>query len=173
MKVAFRLSILIALLTGCKEDYPFPTSSGVKPIYITRAELSDIRNLPPQPTEKTGPILLYGNLFFMVEQKRGIHVFDVTNLSNPFKISFIKIPAINDFSVTNNLLLADNGPNLVSLDISDIHNVVVLSVQENVFQEILYPINYSGFFECGDPSQGIIIDWVPTLVSEARCRIIN
>jgi len=161
------------LFLACKQEYGFQDGLGLRPIYISESELSDIRNIEPQPTVKTGPILLLGNLFFMVEQKKGIHVFDVTNLNNPFKISFIKIPAINDFSIRNNVLLADNGPNLVSIDFTDIHNIVVLNVEKNVFQEIPYPQNYSGFFECVDSSKGVIIDWEEAVLTNAKCRAFN
>ena len=171
LKILLATSLLI--LVSCKEEYYFPDGTGLKPVYISTAELGDIRNLEPQPTVNTGPILLLGDLFFMIEQKKGIHVFDVTNLNNPLKITFIKIPAINDFSIRNNVLLADNGPNLVSIDISDINNVVVLNIEENVFQQILFPPNYTGFFECVDVSKGIIIDWEETNLTNARCRAFN
>lgn len=172
--VTRNLTILsLILIFGCKQEFGFYEGYGLKPVYLPKSELSDIRNLEPQPTEKTGPILLLGNLFFMVEQKKGLHVFDVTNLANPIKISFIKIPAVNDFSIANNILLADNGPNLVSIDINDIHNVVVLNIEEDVFQQLLYPANYSGFFECADNSKGIIVDWVESYSIVGKCRTLN
>ena len=164
---------LSILAFGCKEEFDFYNGPGLKPVYISTSELGDIRNIEPQPTEKTGPILLLGNLFFMVEQKKGIHVFDVTNLSSPFKISFIKIPAVNDFSIRNNILLADNGPNLISLDITNIHSVVLVSTEYNVFQQILFPPNYNGPFECADSSKGIIVDWVNADITDSKCRTIN
>ena len=168
------LSVLcLAALFSCQLTPDFYNGPGVKPVYISTAELSDIRNIEPQPTEKTGPILLLNNLFFMVEQKKGIHVFDVTDLSNPLKISFIKIPAVNDFSIRNNVLLADNGPHLVSIDITDIYNIVILNIESNVFKQVLFPPNYSGFFECADPARGIIVDWEKAELTSAKCQSFN
>jgi len=164
--------MLASAFFACKKEYPFYNGEGKKPVYITKAELSDIRNLPPQPTQRTGTIFLLDTLFFMLEQKTGIHIINLSDSSQPVKLTFIKIPAVNDFTVNGNFLYADNGPNLVTIDISNLYELKVLNVQEQVFQPILFPPLYRGFFECADTSKGILFDWVDTNLKDARCNVL-
>jgi hypothetical protein len=169
----FLFTACIFLLASCREEYPFYDGQGKKPIYISYDELENITNLPPQPVQKTGTIFWLNDIFFLLEQKKGIHLFDVSDTSNPVPLTFIKIPAVNDFTISNNKLYADNGANLVTIDISDILNISVLNIQRQVFQPIMFPALYSGYFECVDTSKGVVIDWVDAQLLKAKCQIIN
>jgi len=169
--------ILSSLAFSCVEEFGPEYSTyegpGKKPVYVTVEELGDIRNLDPQPTENTATIYLLGDLFFMAERNKGIHVIDLINPSNPVKITFIKIPGVNDFSISGTTLYADNGPNLVTIDISDLLNIVLLKVDPNVFKPILFPPLYNGYFECVDPEKGIVIDWEDAELRNPKCRTLN
>ncbi|MBK8845763.1 MAG: hypothetical protein IPO27_04020 [Bacteroidetes bacterium] len=59
----------------------------------------------------------------MVENNRGVHIIDMADTANPIKIWFLSIPANKDISIQNNKLYADNGPDLLVLDISNINDV--------------------------------------------------
>ncbi|MCS6818523.1 MAG: hypothetical protein NZ522_01130, partial [Chitinophagales bacterium] len=63
------LCAFIFLSSACKEDYPYPSGKGKKPVYISYDSLLKIRGLPPQPVQKTGTIFLLDTLFFLLEQK--------------------------------------------------------------------------------------------------------
>lgn len=141
-------------------------------MYLSKDSLSVIGNLPPQPIKNTGPVFLMDTLFFMVEMRKGIHVFNVSDSTNPVALTFIKIPAVTDFTLSGNTVYADNGTNLVTINISNIYSIQVMHTQADVFMPILFPNNYSGRFECVDPLKGIVIDW-DTVTLKFRCSSSN
>jgi hypothetical protein len=162
---------LLILAFGCKQEDYFPDTTGVKPIYISIDALEDIGNLNPQPTETTGSADTVGNVLFLVESNKGIHVIDISNPPSQVKLTFIKIPAVNNFTIDGNILSADNGLNLVSLEISDVSHVVILNINRNFFKPILAPpLQYQGYFECVDTDRGFVIDWEDTFLQNAKCK---
>lgn len=161
------------ILISCKEEYPFYEGLGKKPVYISYHELGSIGNMPPQPIQHTGTIFWHDTLFFLLEQKKGVHVFDIRDTTNPVPLTFIKIPAVSDFTVNGHYLYADNGSNLVTLDISDLLNVRVVHIQAQVFQPIMFPPQYTGYFECVDTTRGIVVDWIDAYLYKAACQIVN
>jgi hypothetical protein len=177
--IAMPRSVLFCMITSlffissCREEYPFYDGPGKKPVYISYDELEHIVNQPPRPVQNTGTIYWLDTLFFLLEQKKGIHIFNVRDSSNPVPLTFIQIPAINDFTIAGHVLYADNGANLVAIDISDIYNVKVLNIQRQVFQPIMFPPLYSGYFECVDTSKGVVIEWADAYLQNAACQIFN
>lgn len=167
----FSASVLL-WLSGCRPEYPFYPVIGLKPVYLSQDSLSVIGNLPPQPINNTGPVFLMDTLFFMVEMRKGIHVINVGDSTNPVALTFIKIPAVTDFTLSGNTLYADNGTNLVTIDISNVYAIQVVYTQTDVFMPILFPNNYSGRFECVDSHKGIVIDW-DTVTLKSRCTSSN
>lgn len=165
--------VLLTVLTACeKEEYPFYDGPGKRPVYVPASSLADIRNLPEQPVEQTGTIFLLNDLFFMLEQRKGIHVYSVNNAGDVQYMTFIKIPAVTDFTVNGNLLYADSWRDLLTLDISNLLSVDVLNRQTDVFSPLLFPPLYSGFFECVDETKGAVIDWEDAELENAACRTV-
>lgn len=172
MKYQLLLFFVFSLLAlaGCKDDYGYYNGMGKSPRYISASQLSDIGNTPPQEIENAGVIYLLNDYLFMVEQKKGIHIFEVSDTTNPVNLTFIKIPAVNDFTISGNVLYADNGPNMISIDISNIFQVQLIGTVENAFQPIMFPSLYEGPFECVNPQRGVVIEWVDTLLVDAKCN---
>ncbi len=160
-------------LTSCIREPLLFDGEGKKPIYLPHNQLNEIYNTAPQAVANSGPIYYRDTLFFMTELKKGIQVFNVKDTTNPVPLTFIKIPAVNDFTLSGNKLYADNWTNLVTIDITDIKNVSVLNTQPNVFKPILFPPLYNGYFECANENNGAIIDWVDTYIEKAKCQTIN
>ena len=133
------------------------------------SELNNITNEAPQPIGTTGTIFLRDTLFFMLEQKKGIHVFNVKDSSNVVALTFFKIPAVTDFSISGNRLYADSWKDLVTIDISDLYHIALLSRQKDVFEPLLFPLLYEGYFECVDESRGAVIDWEDVELENADC----
>jgi hypothetical protein len=158
---------------SCKKDYPFYYGDGMIPIYISKDSLTDIRNLPPQPIEKTGSIFWYGSYFLMIEEMKGIHVFEVKDSVQPIPLTFLKIPAVSSFTIQNDVLFADNATNLVAIDVSNIQNIVLLSVSEDVYTQQPFPPLYNGHFVCYDKSKGYLGGWKAAEVNNAACRTFN
>lgn len=166
------LVLMIGLAAiSCERPSAYYSGPGLSPRYIPESELGNIYNMPPQNVENAGVIYLLNDWLFMVEQKKGIHVFEVSDTSNPVNLTFIRIPAVNDFTINGNTLFADNGPNIVSIDITDIFHVQVLATIPNSFQPYLFPPLYNGPFECADPEKGVVIEWVDTMLVDARCQV--
>lgn len=170
----FVLIFLIVLVCSCKrEEFPFYDGQGKRPVYIPISELDNITNLSPQPIELTGTIFLIDTLFFMMEQRKGIHVYRIGVDNNPIQLTFLKIPAITGYTINGTVLYADSWKDLVSIDISDIYSIQLLSRTKDMFQPVLFPLLYNGSFECVDESKGAIIDWEDAYLENARCEITN
>lgn len=167
------LTALLFLNSCEKEPFDGYNGMGKRPVYVPVSALDSIFNLPPQPIVQSGTIFLQDSLFFMLEQKKGIHVFNVKDSVNTKALTFFKIPAITDFVVSGNRLYADSWKDLVVLDISDIFQIKVLERQTDVFSPILYPPLYDGIFECVDLSKGAVIDWEDAQLEHVRCHTIN
>lgn len=172
LKHLLAILLLGVLLTGCPESHPPRSGIGMRPIYVDFLELENIENLPPQSIENSGSIFLLDTLFFMLEQGKGIHVYGISDPTNARGITFIKIPAITAFTVSNNRLYADSWRDLVSIDISNLLAVQVLSRQLGVFEPLLYPPLYSGIFECVDENKGAVAGWEESDLEAANCRTL-
>ncbi|MBE2207413.1 MAG: hypothetical protein IAE84_07500 [Saprospiraceae bacterium] len=161
------------LFSGCDEDIEPFSGVGKRPVYIPLSQLSDIKSLPPRPIVLSGSIFLRDSFFFMLEQRQGIHVFNVADPGNPVAVAFWQIPAIGDFSMSGNRLFVDSWRDLVTIDISDIHNIRSIDRQTGLFDPLLYPPLFNGIFECVDESKGAVAGWEDAFLTEARCRTFN
>ncbi|WP_420149807.1 LVIVD repeat-containing protein [Spirosoma sp.] len=122
MKATLLLFVLpVLFLTGCTDNCEqVRTYRKYTPIQLT---LSDLRQAVSSGTPKTlvepGKLYVKDQYLFIVEVKKGIHVFDNSNPSNPKAISFLSIPGNVDMAVRDNILFADSYIDLVALDISN------------------------------------------------------
>ena len=66
------------------------------------------------------------------------------------------------------VLEADNGDDLVSIDISDPNSIKVLKRIEKAFPYPSYP-NERGKFECVDPSKGYVKAWEYVELINPKC----
>ncbi|MEZ5031869.1 MAG: hypothetical protein R2787_10750 [Saprospiraceae bacterium] len=169
--ILFILSMTITGLYSCiKYDFPFYSGPGQRPVYIDLASARMIGNETPRPVILGGTIVLQDSLLFQLDYGQGIHVSDVSDPANPIALTFIHIPAITAFTLDGGFLYADNWRDLVTLDITDLLQVVVLSRQENVFEPLMFPPQYSGIFECVDLSKGAVVGWEDADLIDARCQ---
>lgn len=107
----------------------------------------------------------------MIEVNKGVHVIDVSDTTNPQKISFLNIPGNKDITSQNNYLYADNGPDLLVLDLSDMNNIKLITRQKNIFKPSeFYPPGYKGFFECADYANGWVVAWETAELNNPECR---
>ncbi len=97
----------------------------MKPIYLPNDSLYDIRNIDIQPIVNSGTIYLWQNYLFVNEVGKGIHVIDKSYPSLAKKITFIKIYGNKNFSISDSTLFADNGKDLISIDIRDMLHIRV------------------------------------------------
>lgn len=175
----FQLLILALLLfstLGCEvlstsEIDPPGIVEGVKPIYASSENWDLISSKEPQPIGDLGKIYYKFPYIFVNERNKGIHVLDNTTPENPLPIRFIEVIGSEDIAIKGNFLYADNITDLVTIDISDLENISVTSRVKDLYSESKkdYPDGYSGFFECVDPTKGIIVGWKNATLDNPAC----
>lgn len=101
--------------------------------------VEEIRNsfkvLPPKPIAKPAGVYAFNQYLLLLEQNVGINIVDNSAPENPVSISFIQLLSNTHVVVKNNVILADNGVDLISIDISDIEEPVITNRIENVFKD--------------------------------------
>lgn len=113
----------------------------------------NIQGQQPKAMQNPTQIYVYGQYLLVGEQGEGIHVINNANPSSPQKAAFIPVKGNNNFAVRNNIILADNYMDLVSIDISDLNNIRLVNRLENVFRVNMI-----------DPDRGFG-QYVPTMVT--------
>lgn len=151
------------------EDF---TAEGLRPVYISMEEADIIKSLPPQPVDQLGKIYYKDDLIYVGEQGRGVHIVDNTNPEQPSRIGFIQIPGNKDISIKGNLMYADNFRDLLTIDITDMNNIVEIDRIVDVYAEIpqSYPALHEGYFECVDPSKGLVMKWESATLENPACQ---
>src|SRR5690606_13565515 len=133
-------------------------NTGFVPVYGP-AESIEIAMTDPQAIQKPGKIYVYGKYLLINEQLKGIHVFDNSNPEEPVNIGFRRMLGNTDMAIKDGILYADHMGNLVSVTINDFKEIEErgrLTVQH--WSKGVPPPSNS-YFECYDPSKGIVIDW--------------
>ena len=162
----------VLLLMGCnfndvQSDINNPVQ-GFKPVYANTAS-SEISLLPPQTVREPGKIYIYEHYLLVNEKNRGIHIFDNTDKSNPQPIAFAEILGNSDAAIRNAVLYADHMGNLAALKINNFENFEqVGSLPINQWLLGLPPPQ-GRYFECVDPSQGVVIDWKEATIPNRNC----
>ncbi len=161
--------LFIIGITGCN-DRMYEEHILNTPKYMSYEDLrSSVKVSPPQSLQKPGKIYFKGNLIFINEELKGIHVIDNDNPGNPEFLSFIEIPGNVDIAVRDNILYADSYVDLVALDISNPRSVIIKGRLENIFPPVIPPVddNYGINHDEIDESKGVIIGWdVKTVIKE-------
>ena len=144
---------------------------GVRPIYAALDGWDEIVSLPPQPIGNLGKIYYKDPYIFVNERFRGFHVVDNSDPNRPEPIAFIQIFGSEDIAIKENILYADNYTDLVAIDITDIHNVQVVSRVKNLYapESKAYPEGFSGYFECVEEDRGFVVGWEKAELLDPQC----
>jgi hypothetical protein len=152
--VCTALCFVAFFLQGCLKDKVSHSYTILRPIYETKEVVkANIKSNPSKTIGTPGKIYLYDNYVFLNEPDKGVHVIDNSNPANPVMKAFIDIPGNQDIAVKGNTLYADMYGSLVSIDITDPLNAILLKEIPGVFPER----NYMGGF-VGNNSM-IIVGW--------------
>lgn len=132
------LVVLLGLqLTSCDSDddglgLTDPVAVTV-PVIMSKTEMrNSISVESAQSTNSDGKIYVYNDLLFYIAQNSGIHIFDNQNPASPQNLVFIQLEGVHDISVKDNILYADNFMDLVVFDISNISNIQLLNIEEDM-----------------------------------------
>jgi hypothetical protein len=172
---------LCILLSSCNPVNDFGGRgevTGYVPVYTADVKsVKTIKATAPQPTINGGKLYTVGKLLFQVELDSGIHIIDYANPSNPVKLGFIKSFLCKEVSVKNGFIYTNNLADLVVIDINDISNIHEVARTPNVFPDLSlqYPakdVNQfsSIYFECPDPSKGVVVAWKQQKLTNPKCR---
>jgi len=165
----------VALLFSCQPNAvdENPTEvMGFAPVYAPGTAVNTIGMEAARPTTNPGKIYAYGNYLFQVEQNQGIHIINNTNPASAAKIAFLKVPMATEIAIKSDHLYTNNLNDLVVFNLSNTTNPQLVSRIQGAFPTIdqTHP-NVSGtFFECPDPSKGIIVAWERKLIRQPKCR---
>jgi hypothetical protein len=170
---------LAGLLAACEKPGSLGAQPGWKPIYASTAEYKTIRSGLARPIENGGKFAWFAGRIFMVEKGLGVHIISYADPANPVKERFIEVPGCYEVTLKNGYLIVNNGPDLVSLDISQPAAVTIASRLDNFFQSIQEansapPDAQSGdYYECPDFGQGVILRWERQTIQNPECRFIR
>lgn len=164
--------LLLFACSGCFFPYLNPNNldnvEGYRPVYLSQQEIENVLIQGPAPMTNPGKIYIRPPYLFVNDQFAGIHIIDNSNPSKPVKIAFIKIPGNVDIAVKGNQLYADNGTDMLVLDISEPTAVKIGNRIKNAFPQQNFP-PYRGYFECVNPSQGTVISWEKAQLHKPQC----
>src|SRR6188768_864103 len=110
-KLLYVLPLIIAL-NGCEDKcYYYEEQISYEEVLQPLADIkASFKVTEDFEITKPGNIYTYNNYLLVAEKFKGIHILDNSSPSNPVKIKFIELKGNENFTVVNNVLLADNGP---------------------------------------------------------------
>lgn len=146
---------------GCHDKvYERITYTTNVPVYMSFDEFrGSVKRKAPQALENPGKIYFKDNLLYINEIDKGIHVIDNANPASPQVLAFIEIPGNYDIAIRGNILFADSYIDLVALDISDPNNPQEIDRLQNVFPNVLPPMDVSLPVVDLDLKKGVVVGW--------------
>lgn len=173
-KILVGIAAFSMILPSCYTDKVDETLvvEGLKPIYGQAGTSKTVLIKEPVEFKQPGKIVYLAPILFINELDKGIHVIDNSDPSKPEKIAFIAIPFNKDIAVKGQYIYANNDLDLISIRYLARDSIQVISRIENAFDGVpLLPKDYTGFFECVDPSKGDVIGWEPATLTNPKCRM--
>lgn len=145
------------MMTSCIE--PGETETVYEPILMPRTQLENsISFTESQPIIAAGKMMLYQDLYFVLERRKGIHVFDVSDVDNPDQLGFIQVPGCMDIIAKDGHIYVDNAVDLVTLKWE--HNdVVEVDRQRDVFEPVAPPQGVRTVDYTHIPEDAVIVGW--------------
>lgn len=128
--VLFLFCISSIFLTSCLSDECTEERSYTRydPVYMTAQEFRvDIQTEELRSLENPGRMYFYEDYIFINEKGLGIHIYDNSDRSNPSFVTFYKVPGNFDISIKDGYLVADNVIDLITVDISEIQNPIIVN----------------------------------------------
>jgi hypothetical protein len=140
--------LVLILFPSCFKDTITNTYRVVQPTYTSRSSvLAHINGMASRPVANPGKIFVQGNLIYLNEIDKGIHIIDNSNPSRPQPIAFLSIPGNENLAVNGNMLYADMYQDLLSIDVSDPRHVQVASTLYNLFSGRAYAYPFPTTFQ--------------------------
>ena len=169
MKTTIYTSLIllsILALSGC-QDKIYESYMANAPVYMSYTELrSAVVSETARDIENPGKIYFKDDYVFVNELMEGVHVFDVSDPSNPENLTFIEIPGNVDIAIKENVLYADSYVDMVAIDVSDLDNIQEVGRIEGVFPYTLPEYDNKYRVAKVDEDKGVVVDWEIKQVEE-------
>jgi len=163
MKRFFTLALLAAIafsFSSCLEETcnERRTVIGFEPITTTagqwRSNSAFVCGVP-QPVCNTTSFYVYEDYLFMVEENKGLHIFDNSNTSTPRSITFMEAPGGQGIAVRNGILYMNQYTDLVAFSLDNPERPELVGRTEDVFEP-------NSVFAQVLPNNEFVVDWVET-----------
>jgi len=170
-KLTFYIFLFLAVISsGCKDRFTeiFVANS---PVYMTYENLRlAIRQSAASGLVNPGKIYFKDQYIFIVEEMKGIHIFDNTDPSNPVNKSFIEVPGNVDIAIKGVILYADSYIDMVAIDISDLTAVKEVGRVQKVLPYTIPPYDPTHPLARIDEEKGVVTGWE---IKEVKQEIQN
>ncbi|MDA9773660.1 hypothetical protein N9B82_01775 [Saprospiraceae bacterium] len=127
--------VAIFSFTSCLSDECTDQRSYVRydPVYTTADQFrtNTIETESLKSLENPGKIYYYNDYLLINQQGEGIHFYDNSDKANPQFVVFYKILGNYDMAIKDDLLVADNVIDMITINISDIMNPVIIDRKED------------------------------------------
>ncbi|MCJ7448804.1 MAG: hypothetical protein MUO72_14040 [Bacteroidales bacterium] len=167
------LALFTFLVISC-EDATYRVYTGNAPVYMSYTDLRAAVTLEQNVTlENPGKIYFKDSYIFIVEELKGIHVFDNSDPSSPIKKTFIKLPGVVDISISGYIMYADSFVDLVVLDVQDINNIHEAGRVKDILPYTVPPTDNDYPMAYVDQEEGVVTDWEVKKIRERVDQQIN
>lgn len=161
------VAALISIFFYSCEDTTYREYKGYAPVYMSYDDLrGSIAEEQGVDLKNPGKIYYKDNYIFIVEELKGIHVYDNSNPASPVKKKFIKLPGVVDISISGYFMYADSYVDLVVLDVQNTDNIQEVGRVKDILP---YTVPAAGTdYPTGsvDKEKGVVIEWELRTIKE-------
>ena len=152
--------VLLLFFASACTDKVFETFTANAPVYLSYEGLrSAVKMTTARELNNPGKIYFKDNFIFINEKMAGVHVYDVSDPTNPQNKGFIEIPGNVDIAIKDNILYADSYVDLVSIDVSSFANIKEVGRVENIFPYTLPTYDTKYPVAKLDETKGVVTGW--------------
>lgn len=134
--LSFLFTAISLSMSSCLKDDCQSTHRYVRytPIFMSPEEArAQIEMQSPRELENPGKIYVYQHYLFINEIGKGIHIFDNSDFASPIEVGFLNIPGNYDIAIKDDFLYADNSRDILTFDVSNMHNPLLVSSNLDVY----------------------------------------
>jgi len=143
--------------------------SGMAPIYESPEVAYNVTINDPKDIVNPGKIFTYNDFLIVTILGEGFHVIDNSNPAGPRALFFINIPGNTDVAVKDNIFFVNNYNDMVSFTFDESRNLQIIERMSDAMQNGLAPLENNTYFECVDPSKGVVVGWERQTINNPKC----
>ena len=156
----FSILVLLLAFTSACTDKVYETFNANDPVYMSYEDLrSAVKMTEAREMNNPGKIYFKDQYIFINEKMIGVHVYDVSDPTNPQNKGFIEIPGNIDIAIKENILYADSYIDLVSIDVSSFSAIAEVGRVQKIFPYTLPKYNEKLPLAKLDETKGVVVGW--------------